>query len=60
VIVLDHSHVNLSRSPIVCAVQTDKPLPISAWRIVGELATAVETAAHELRALDVEVVETDV
>lgn len=41
-------HVNLTCGPVICAIQTDAPLPPRAWRIVGELAYAVEKAADAL------------
>lgn len=47
----DSSHVNLTETPIVCAIVTDRPLPADAWLAVSSLAHAVHKASVDLRRL---------
>ena len=47
-VVVPESSVNLSRSPIVCAIYTERPLPAEAWQHVWALARTIERTAQVL------------
>ena len=47
-VVVPESAVNLSRSPIVCGIYTERPLPAEAWQHVGALARNIERTAQVL------------